>query len=215
MIPQELSNSLWAAAKLQDEVPKVLQVVPAVAGQIPGKASQMIPQHLSSCLFAAMRLADAVPEVLEAVPSLVKEVPGRIEVMNPQELANSLEALVVLEERLPALNLGRIPADAAVQLKRVLPEVKGKDFAFTVPVVVWACAKAERHDAELLAAVVERFVSGKSIESLPDWGVCALTWAYRRLDEKGEFSDWLGRLESEISDRGLDKEEVLAGRRRL
>ena len=210
MNPQELANSLWATAKLQDAAPEVLQVVPAVVAQIPAKVAEMNAQEVSSCLFAAMRLADAVPEVIEVAPALVKEVPGKMDAMKPQGLGNSLEALVVLAERLPIVGLPRIAAAAAaMQLKRILPAVKGKDFVFDVPIVLWACAKLEVCDSQLLAAVAERFPS-KSIKSLPPRSLCALAWTYRNLDEKGVYSDVLNCLESEISKRGLREEEVLA-----
>ena len=165
MIPQHLSNILWAAAQLQDAAPEVLQVVPAVVAQIPAKVAEMNPQELFSCLFAAMRLEDAVPEVVEVVPALVKEVPGKIGSMTPQGLA---KALVYFEERLPIVGLPRIAAAAAMRLKRILPEVKGKDFAFSVPVIVWACGKAEvmDMDTELLTEVAKRFASRKSITTL-------------------------------------------------
>ena len=215
MNPQELSNALWAAAQLQDEVPEVLQVVPAVAEQIPSQAGQMIPQALSNCLFAAMRLADAVPKVIEVALALVKEVPGKVDAMTPQQLANSLEALVVLEERLPIVGLPRLATAAAMRLKRILPEVKGKDFAFAVPVILWACGKAEVLDleTELLTEVAERFASSNSITTLPPWNLCALACAYRNLDDGGAFANLLDRLESEISKKGLREEEVLAQRR--
>ena len=174
----------------------------------------MIPQALSNCLFAAMRLADAVPEVLEALPALVKEVPGKVEVMDSQDMANSLEALVVLEERLPIVELPGIAAAVAVQLKRLLPEVRGMEFALDVPMVVWACTKTGTCDALLLRAVAAR-LKPKTLESLGPWGLCSLAWAYRTLDEEGAFTDLLERLESEIARRGLREEEVLAERRSL
>ena len=116
-----------------------------------------------------MRLAHAVPEVLEAVPALVKELPGKIGSMTPQGLANSLEALVVLEECLPIVELPGIATATAAQLKQILPQVKGKDLAFNVPMIVWACGKAAALDAQLVTAVAERFASDKSISSLPEW----------------------------------------------
>ena len=97
-----------------------------------------------------------------------------MDAMTPEQLANSLEALVVLEERLPIAELPGMAAAAAVRLKRVLPELRGKDPFFAVPVIVWACAKKGVLDEGLLRAVAMRFASNKSISSLPDWGVCAL-----------------------------------------
>ena len=209
MTPQGLSNIFWAAAKLQDAVPEVLQVVPALVAQIPSKAAEMNPQDVSSCLFAAMRLADAVPNVLEAVPALVKEVRGKIRSMKPQELSNSLQALVALGEHLHAANLPSMVAAGSNRLKGILNEVRAKTFPSRCPQFSGACAQTGTYDGELLGAVAERFRSQKRITSLPDWGVCAMALAYRALDQEGTFRDLLNRLESE---RGLREEEFLATR---
>ena len=63
MIPQALSNVLWAAAKLKDDAPDVLDVVDAIVEQVPGKAKDMIPQDLSNSLLALVLLQDSVPAV--------------------------------------------------------------------------------------------------------------------------------------------------------
>ena len=212
MKEQELSNSLWAAAQLQDAAPEVLQVVPAVATQIPGHAGQMIPQALANCLSAAMRLQDAVPDVLGAVPALVREAVCKVDSMNSVDLAQCLKALVVLENSIPVLELPTFAAAAGERFRRILPDLQGKQLSLDVPTVVWACAKANACDADLLSAVAKRFSSKTktSIESLPHWNLCALAWTYRTLDNHGTFADLLDRLESKILKRGLREEEVLA-----
>ena len=214
MNPQDLAKSLWAAARLQHAAPEVLQVVPAVVAQIPNRVDEMIPRALSKCLFAAMRLADAVPQVLEAVPCLVKEVPGKVGAMNARDLASCLEALVCLEERLSILELPHIAASAATRLKRLLGQLRGKDLLLNIPMVTWACAKADACDDGLLKAVAVRFASRKWMTfHLPPWNLCALAWAYRYWDVDDEFRKVRNRLEVEISARGLREEEVLATRR--
>lgn len=207
LIPQGVSSSLWAAAKLQDAVPEVVHMVPALVAELPGKV-QMESQALSNCLFAVMRLEDVAPEVLLAVPHLVKEVPKRIGSMNPQELAKTLEAMVLLEDCVPIPELPSMVAAAAARLKQILPKLEGLNF--TVPPVVWACAKTETYDPALLAAVAKRFASDRPINLLPAWNLCALTWAYRKLDQDVVFGELVGRLEAAIARRGLREEEVLA-----
>ena len=70
MNPQELSNVLWAAAKLKDDEPDVVNVVPAIVAQVPDKAKDMKPQELSNVLWAAAGLKDDAPDVL-VVPAIV------------------------------------------------------------------------------------------------------------------------------------------------
>ena len=208
LIPPGVSSSLWAAAKLRDAVPDVVRMVPPLVAELPGKAT-MRPLALSNCLFALMCLEEAAPEVLRAVPHLVKQVPKRIGHMNVQDLAKTLEALVVLESCVPIPELPKIMRAAAARLKQILSEVKGKDFSLTVPTIIWAFAKTETYDAELLAAVAERFASNRSVNLLPRWNLCALAWAYRKL-EVDPFQDLLSRLEAAMSRKALREEEVLA-----
>ena len=214
MKEQELSNSLYAAAQLQDAAPEVLEVVPPVAAQIPGHVGQMTPQALSNCLSAAMRLQEAVPEVLVAVPALAREAVRKVDSMNSLDLAECLTALVVLENCIPILELPTFAVAAGQRLRHILPDLRGNKLFLDVPMAVWACAKADACDADLLPAVAELFSSKTfQFQSLPQWNLCALAWAYRTLDDDGTFANLLDRLESEISRRGLREEEVLANGR--
>ena len=81
MKPQELSNCLWAAAKLQGVSPEVLYAVPALAKSIPDKVEDMTPQQLSNSLWAAAKLQSASPEVLEALPALARRIPDKVQDM--------------------------------------------------------------------------------------------------------------------------------------
>ena len=90
MIPQHLSNCLWAAANLQESLPVVLTFVPSVADRIPNQVERMIPQALSNCLWAAAYLQEAAPAALTAVPAIVKCIPRRVDRMILQELSNCL-----------------------------------------------------------------------------------------------------------------------------
>ena len=86
---QGLSNILWAFANLFLDAPAVLQIVPALVQQIPGKVGDMIPQALSNSLWAAAQLQDA-PKVLEIVPPLVVQIESKAGGMKAQHLSNSL-----------------------------------------------------------------------------------------------------------------------------
>ena len=216
MIPQALSNCLWASAQLKDVAPAVLKAVPAIVAQIPNKAQDMIPQHLSNCLWASAQLKDESPQVLEIVPAIVGEISLKINDMVPQALSNSLEALVLLQDQVPEVagflaaggNIDDILMSAAARLNTVLSRLFGKDFGFTVPVVVWACAKAGVYDGELLDAVARRLRSRSKLSPLPDFGVCALSWSYKVLDTEDDFQDFKALLMSEARKRGFGEADV-------
>lgn len=89
MIPQAISNCLWAAAQLQDSVPGVLKVVPSVSAQVPDKARNMKPLELSSTVWAVGRLKDKAPEVLSTVPAL-QEISHKQVKFSAQHFSNCL-----------------------------------------------------------------------------------------------------------------------------
>ena len=106
MVPQALSNSLWAFAHLKEDASHedVAKIVAALVGQIPDKAKDMIPQHLSNSLWAAAQLKDVAPDATKIVPAIVAQIQDKANGMIPQGLSNSLYA--------------------AAQLKDIAPEVK-------------------------------------------------------------------------------------------
>ena len=184
MMPQALSNSLWASARLKDVVPEVLEIVPAVVAQIPAKVKDMIPQHLSNCLRACSQLKTDEPKVLESVPAIVGEIPEKMKDMNPQDLSNILETLVDLQESVHAVaslvapSLGEdFMRSAAGHLNDLFPKLTGKDLYLGVPTVIWACAKLNAHHTNFLASAAKRFRSTKKLSPM--------SWSYEGSTQKG------------------------------
>eukprot|EP00435_Cladocopium_sp_Y103_P051462 s243_g16.t1 len=219
MVPQALSNCLWASAKLKDAkdvAPHVLDAVRAIVAQIPDKAKDMKPQELSNCLWACAQLKDELSEVLDIVPAIVAEIPPKIKGMNGQDLSNTVEALVLLRDSVPEVagflvaggSMDDILRSAAARLNTLLPRLRGKDLSFAVPVVVWACAKAEVYDGEFLGSVARRLGSRSKLSSLPDFGVRALSWSYQVLDTEDDFEDFKTLLMSETEKRGFSEADV-------
>ena len=217
MNPQELSNTLWAAAQLKDLASDVKEVAPAMVAQIQDKASAMQPQELSSSLWAANRLKNDAPEVLQMVPALIEEIPGKQASFNLQSICNCLEALVLLQDLVPAVGdfLAAAPGSkndfvgfTTSHFSGLLPSLKGKDLAFDIPVVVWACARVNFYDKKLLVSAAQRLQSGRALKPLPDWGICALLSSYDVLDPDGRFAEFKNTLESERVRRGLSDSDV-------
>ncbi|CAK9044151.1 unnamed protein product [Durusdinium trenchii] len=215
MIPQALSNCLWASAQLKDVAPDdVMRIVPALAVQIPGKVDDMIPQHLSNCLWASAHLKEVVPDVVKILPALSAKLPGKADAMNPHELANSVHGLVVLQDSVPeARELLQTTSQtnflkaAASKVSDLLPNLSGNDLHLAVPLTVWACGRTGLDFQPLLTAVARRF--GKTtLSTLSDWGLCALTWSYQKLDLTMQFRDFQKALRAEVAKRGLSESDV-------
>ena len=217
MVPQALSNSLWASAQLKEDAgpEDVARIVAALVRQIPVKAKDMIPQALSISLWAATRLKDSAREVLQMVPALVEEIPRKQAGFFSQEICNCLEGLVLLEDSVP--EVGKLRKNGFVEFavsrfSQSLPTLKGKDLAIEMPVVVWACAKINFYHEELLVSVAQRWKSGGTLQTLTDWSICALLWSYDVLDSDGEFANFKDTLESERDRRGFSDSDVLESR---
>ena len=79
MIPQHLSNCMWASAKLKDAAPIELEMVPAILAQI----TNMDAQGLSNCLWASAQLKDVVaPDVLARVSAMAAQIPKKLRTWN-------------------------------------------------------------------------------------------------------------------------------------
>eukprot|EP00435_Cladocopium_sp_Y103_P047122 s243_g13.t1 len=216
MVPQGLSNSLWAFAQLKNVAPFVLEAVPAIVAQIPNKAQDMKPQELSNCLLACAQLKDEVPKVVEIVPAIVGEIHMKLEDMNGQDLSNSLEALVLLRDSVPQVegflaaggSMDDILKSAAKRLNTLLPRLRGLDLSLAVPVVIWACAKAEVYDGELLESVARRLGSSGKLSPVPGFNLCALSWSYQVLDVENDLTDFRNLLMSEAQRRGFSEADV-------
>jgi hypothetical protein len=215
MVAQGLSNCLWASGQLKDVAPEVLQAVPAILTKIPNTAKHMKPQGLSNCLFACAQFMNQVPTMLEIVPAIAVEILAKINNMNGQDLSNSLEALVLLDAASKVAgflaasgSMDDILRSAAKRLNTLLPRIRGKDFSYAVPVVVWACAQAEVYDGELFASVARRLGSHTKLSALPGFGVCALSWSYQVLDAQDDFEDFKTLLLSETEKRGFSEADV-------
>ena len=216
MVPQALSNCLWAAGQLKDEAPGVLEAVPAIVAQISARTPDMDAQGFSNCLLAAAQLRDEVPKVLEIVPPTVGKILLKINGMAPQGLSNSLESLVLLQDSVPEVagflatggSMDEILRTAAKRLNTLLPRLRGNDLNMAVSVVIWACAKAEVYDGELLDSAARRLGSSSMLSSVPDFNLCALSWSYQVLDAEDDFTDFRKLLMSEARRRGFSEADV-------
>ena len=213
MVPQELSNSLWASARLKDDAhdEDVAKLVTALVRQIPEKAGGMDPQELSNSLWAATRLKDSAPEVLQIVPALVEEIPRKQAEFSSQDICNCLEALVLLRDLVCEVDeflKNDFVGFTASRFSHLLPTLKGKRLAIEMPVAVWACARANFYHEELLVSAARRAKSGGTLQRLTDWSLCAMLWSYDVLDPNGRFAEFKNAFESERVRRRLSDSDV-------
>ena len=97
---------------------------------------------------------------------------------------------------------------AAHRFSRLLPKLKGKKLALEMPVAVWAFARVNFCDGELLVSVAQRGKSGGTLQGLTDWSLCAMLWSYEVLDPDDQFANFKETLESERVRRGLSDADV-------
>eukprot|EP00438_Fugacium_kawagutii_P021952 Skav208048 [mRNA] locus=scaffold1124:58826:59497:- [translate_table: standard] len=214
MIPQALSNCLWAFGQLKEAAPSVLGALPAIVAQIPPVAKRLKSQELSNCLWACAQLKDLAPDVLELVPALAAQIPEKANSMNLQDFCNVLIALLALQdsglEVVPSLaeRAKELTKTAVARINSSIRKLTRTSWILDVSTIVWACARVGVYDSELLASVAQHFPSPKAMSPLRNFGLCALSWSYRKLDTRGDFEDFQKRLAFAIADRGLGEADV-------
>eukprot|EP00435_Cladocopium_sp_Y103_P025794 s1459_g6.t1 len=87
-----LERCLWAAARLKNVTPEILQIVPAIVAQIAQDAGDMCGSTLSVYTWAAAMLKDAAPEVLKILPIVIAEIVKNLDNMDAEGLAYHLRA---------------------------------------------------------------------------------------------------------------------------
>ena len=144
---QALANVLWSLAYLFGTFQDVVDMLPAIAAQIPVKAKDMKPQELSNALWAAANLKDDAPDVLQVVPSIVAQIPLKAKDMIPQQLSNILWAAANLKDDAPDV-LDMVPSIVAQ-----VP-VKTKDMnAQDLSNILWAAANLKDDAPDVLDMV--------------------------------------------------------------
>ncbi|CAE7570206.1 unnamed protein product [Symbiodinium microadriaticum] len=136
----DLSNSIWAAATLQESQPQVLKVVASLARCIPQKAHRMSPQDVSNCFWAAAKLQESEPEVLKALPSLTKRISQRAQRMNQVDALQCFVAAAKLEEMTPDV-LNCLPAMIS-QIRRTVAAMDVRE----LQLAIWAAGELGQYD---------------------------------------------------------------------
>ena len=145
--PQACANVLWSIAHLSDALTNALDVVPAMAAQIPLKAKDLEAQELSNILWASAKLKDDAPDVLTIVPAIAVEIPFKAKDMKPQELSNILWASANLKDDAPDV-LSIVPAIAAqipLKAKDMIPQHLSN--------ILWASANLKDDAPDVLTIV--------------------------------------------------------------
>ena len=144
---QGCANVLWSVAHLSDVLINALDVVPAIAAQIPLKAKDLKPQALSNVLWASANLKDDAPDVLSIVPAIAAQIPLKAKDANPQELSNILWASANLKDDAPDV-LSIVPAIAA-QIPLKAKDMKPQGLSN----ILWASANLKDDAPDVLSIV--------------------------------------------------------------
>ena len=103
------ASCFWAAAKLLELRPNILQLVPVIVPRVTKTMASMVADELADCLWAAAELADVAPEALKSIPGIVPKIQAQAAGMKPSDLAACLCAARALESACPQV-LEIVPA---------------------------------------------------------------------------------------------------------
>ena len=182
MKPQEISNTLFAIAKLAERGVEVdAAAVQAVSREAPRVAGEMNPQEVSNTWSAMAKLAERRVEVDAAVVLAVSKralcVSGE---MIPQAVSNTLWAMAKLAERSVEVDAAAVRA-VSREAPRVAGEMKPQEISNTL----WAMARlTERGVDAATVRAVSREVPRVAGEMSPQH-VFNTLWAVARLAERG------------------------------
>ena len=175
---QGCANVLWSIAHLSDALINALDVVPAIAAQIPLKAKDMKPQELSNILWASANLKDDAPVLLSIVPTIATQIPFKAKDMKPQELSNILWASANLKHDAPVL-LSIVPAIAA-QIPFKAKDMKPRELSN----ILWASANLKDDAPDVLSIVpaIAAQIPLKAKDLVPQ-GLSNILWASANLKD--------------------------------
>ena len=142
---QQRNLLLWS--ENGESLTNALDVVPAMAAQIPLKAKGLEAQGLSNILWASANLKDDAPDVLSIVPAMAVQTPLKAKDMKPQELSNILWASANLKDDAPDV-LSIVPAMAA-QIPLKAKDMKPQELSN----ILWASANLKDDAPDVLSIV--------------------------------------------------------------
>ena len=115
--PQEMANSVWAAARLGQSSPDLLA---ALADASAERINEFTAQGMSNTVWGMATLGSAHPVLMEAMASGIKV---RVAELNAQEISNTLWAFAKLEPKLRGSTAEGAPHRLLQAVAAVLPQL--------------------------------------------------------------------------------------------
>ena len=215
MNSQAVANIIWAGVKLATtgaacEV--FLSLLPIVTDRIPAVIPEMTAQHVANVIWATGQLA-ADPhhsklsqQLYDLLPDLVVQAREVLPSARPQALANSCWGLA-LSNHYAAGFLDDVANKVANEAREWKP--KGAELDLPQLLCAFARLQATGHD-DMLDVAAEKLEA--MLPSMNDWGLCALTWSYSKLDLHDDFFSFRQRLQAEVARRGFSDLDVEGSR---
>ncbi|CAJ1397297.1 unnamed protein product [Effrenium voratum] len=206
MRSQAVASVLWAVAKLAaaDVEPQaLLDLLRSSAGRIPDVVSEMKAQEVSNVIWAAGQLAVMSDDLRAVLPVVVDRASVALPSATPQNLGNSVWGLALSnysDEAFLEAVADKVANEAAGWTPRLAER--------SLPAVLCAVArlKAEFTCDKLLEAVAAKL--SPIIDSINDWGLCALTWSYQKLDVCDDCLIFHQDLAMQVAMRNFSQEDV-------
>lgn len=199
--PKCVSQTLSAYAMLQDDYPELWHAaLPALCRAAAEGASRATPQDVSVTLHSLGQVDDGSPAVRAAMTQLLRRAEEVVREMPPVGLANSCYGLA--QSRVPCKSYLDAVATSVTQGVGTWSRTC-KHLALAK--LVWVFAKFGYARQELLDTVVKEIEP--ELPGIPQWGLCALVWAFAQLKVKAPAS-FSQKVAAEFRRRQLGPEAV-------
>eukprot|EP00984_Skeletonema_dohrnii_P001565 scaffold488_cov109-Skeletonema_dohrnii-CCMP3373.AAC.10 len=177
--PQELSNILWAYAKIDDPSPQLFN---KVADHIVGlrNLNNFIPQNMSNIVWANAKVSNSSPQLFNKVANQIVGL-RNLNQFKPQELSNILWAYAKIDD--PSPQLFNKVADHIMRLDDMngfVPQALSN--------ILWAYAKVDDPSPQLFDKVANHIVVHDNLSEYTPQNISNIVWALAKL---GFFNDSL------------------------
>ncbi|WBA79282.1 RAP domain-containing protein [Endozoicomonas sp. GU-1] len=195
--PQEISNLLWAMAKLVDNglerTPGLKEALAALLPLVNAQTTTFKPQGIANLLWAMAKLVDngqeQTPELSEAVAALLPHVNTQKANFTPQEIANFLWAVAKLVDN----GQGQTP-ELNEAVAALLPYVNTQKASFNpqeIANLLWAMAKLADNEQEQTPGLSDAMAALLPLvnvqkEQFTGQGIANLLWAMAKLVDNGQ-----------------------------
>ncbi|CAK9036248.1 unnamed protein product [Durusdinium trenchii] len=200
---QNVANIFWATSKLQEEAPSLQYFLPNMTRRAEAVITQMDVEGSASTILAVGQLqSDDKLFLRNLLPGLTQRMFFILQHSPPREMSNACWGLALS---------GHADIDfmnsVAAELVARADQMKPKSVEYDMPQILISFARLGIPGPPDFLDIVHR-KQRPMLKRMNAWGLCALSWSCKRLDDSGKFRDFCTMVNQQVATRGFSQQEV-------